>query len=263
LSDSADSNRSPDAGPLEPGTWQEQVRVHAYDVDFLKRATPEAICRWFLEAAWNHAEHLGVGFAELAAQGKLWVLSRIFIQIDRYPEWGQALQLRTWPKGTSGVFALRHFELHALDGCRLAAGSSSWLVLSATHHRPQRVDKLLLQIPTETTQPVATRDPVKLAPAELKGTQFSATVGYSDIDVNRHVNSAKYVNWCLDSYPAEFHERHSLRSFELNYLGETKWQDQISVFTSQPGPLRFAHCILNGRQEEVCRAEFIWDQTGR
>jgi acyl-ACP thioesterase len=246
---------------FERGTWQEQVRVHAYDVDFRKRATPEAICRWFLEAAWNHAEQLGVGFAELAKESKFWVLSRLFIEIELYPTWGQALRLSTWPTGTSGVFALRHFQLDASTGGRLAAGSSSWLVLSATSHRPQRLDKLLVQIPSQQNRPTATRDPVKLPLTEPAAAQFKATVGYSDIDVNRHVNSAKYVSWCLDSYPAEFHERHSLRSFELNYLGETKWQDQVSVLSCQPAPLRFAHSILNGKQDEVCRAELTWSTT--
>ena len=242
----------------ELGTWQEPVQVHAYDVDFRKRATPEAICRWFLEAAWNHAERLGVGFAELAKQDQLWVLSRLFVQIAQYPLWGQALELSTWPKGTSGVFALRDFEIHAITGGRLATASSSWLVLNAASHRPQRLDKLLLRIPSQTSRPAAARDPVKL-PSSAAGTaQRNTIVGYSDIDVNRHVNSARYVSWCLDCYPPEFHERHSLGSFELNYLGETKWQDQVSVFSSEPAPLRFTHSILNSSGNEVCRAELIW-----
>src|SRR5258708_26681262 len=93
------------------GVWRESFEVHSYDVDFRKRTTVEAICRAFLEAAWNHAGQLGIGYTELASQNRLWVLARLLIQVHRYPCWGEGLELTTWPRGTSSVFALRDFEL--------------------------------------------------------------------------------------------------------------------------------------------------------
>ncbi|HTL18462.1 MAG TPA: hypothetical protein VL793_14595, partial [Patescibacteria group bacterium] len=58
-------------GSLDNGIWREAIKARSYDVDFAKRARPEAICRWFLEAAWNHAEQLGVGYHELSRQNRL------------------------------------------------------------------------------------------------------------------------------------------------------------------------------------------------
>lgn len=244
-----------------PGTWQEPVLAHAYDVDFSKRASAESICRWFLEAAWNHAEHLGIGFAALAQHNQFWVLARLLVEIDRYPLWGQHAQLRTWPRGVSGVLALRDFELWDTNGGRLAAGSSSWLVLDVINHRAQRLDKLAKQIPAEITRQALERDPAKILPNKAGKAQLSKEVLYSDIDVNDHVNSARYVGWCLDTYSPEFHHRHSLRRLEVNYVGETKWRDQVSVFSTETIPLRFAHSIRNSKDEEVCRAELLWAEV--
>lgn len=259
LSSLADESKS--IGAPAPGTWQEQVLAHAYDVDFSKRASAESICRWFLEAAWNHAEHLGIGFAALAQHNQFWVLARLLVEIDQYPLWGQHGQLTTWPRGVSGVLALRDFELCDSHGRRLAAGSSSWLVLDVKNHRAQRLDKLAQRIPAEITRQALERDPAKLLPAKPGTAQMSADVRYSDIDVNDHVNSARYVGWCLDTYSREFHQRHSLRRLEVNYVGETKWPDQVSIFSSEPHPLRFAHSIRNSKQEEVCRAELLWAEV--
>ena len=235
--------------------------MHAYDVDFRKSATAESVCRWFLEAAWNHAEQLGVGFTALAQHDRFWVLARLLVQIDQYPSWGQLAQLTTWPRGVSGVLALRDFELCDTSGRRLAAGSSSWLVLDAKSHRAQRLDQLARQIPSEITRQALGRDPAKILPTGRGTAQLSTAVRYSDIDVNHHVNSARYVGWCLDTYSAEFHHQHSLRSLEVNYVGETKWEDHVAVFSGEPSPLHFAHSIRNSKDEEVCRAELVWAEV--
>jgi acyl-ACP thioesterase len=239
--------------------WRESLRIHSYDVDFAKRATPVALCRAFLEAAWNHAEKLGFGYAELASQNKLWVLARLLVQIDVYPLWGEIVELTTWPRGISGAFALRDFEICATGGRRLAAGASSWLVLDCETHRPQRIDKLILRIPSPRNDSVVGRDPKKLGSIENGGVAFATAVLYSDIDVNRHVNSARYIGWLLDAYSWEFHQCHTLKTLELNYVGESQWNDSLTVLSGQRAQMEFAHSIVKSDQTEVCRAELLWD----
>jgi acyl-ACP thioesterase len=240
------------------GIWRNRLQIHSYDVDFRKLATPEALCRIFLEAAWNHAERLGFGYSTLAAQKQLWVLSRLLVQIDVYPGWGDTVELKTWPRGVNGAFAMRDFEIGTLDGQLLAAGVSGWLVLDAAAHRPQRVDKLLFRIPSLETPPALPREPKRLVKPENGTTKLNTKVCYSDIDVNGHVNSARYIGWLLDSYPAVFHERHLLHSLELNYVGESHWADTLSVWSAERGPMEFAHSIVKSDLTEVCRAELGW-----
>lgn len=243
--------------PGDSGIWCESLHVRSYDVDFSKRATAEAICRWFLEAAWNHAERLGFGFAALAQHNRFWVLARMLVRFEAYPKWGELVRLSTWPRGISGVFALRDFELANSAGSGLAAGTSSWLVLDSSSHRPQRIDKLL-NIPEQVTRQAVGRDSQKLAEFYAETVSFTKKVRYSDIDVNSHVNSASYVNWLLDSYPAEFHRAHVLQSMELNYVGETTWSDEVSVLSHERSPLKFDHSIVNSQHSPVCRAEMDW-----
>ncbi len=240
------------------GVWRESLKIHSYDVDFRKHATVQAMSRAFLEAAWNHAEHLGIGYVELAKQNRFWVLARLFVQVDKYPRWGDTLELTTWPRASSSAFALRDFEIFDPAGTRAAAGSSSWLVLDADTHRPQRVDKLLARIPTPVSRMAVGRDPKKLSSAELAEAVLTTTVRYSDIDVNQHVNSAQYIGWLLDSYSVDFHRSHALRTLEVNYVSETLWADAISVLAHPRSPLEFSHSLIKSNQTEVCRAELEW-----
>jgi medium-chain acyl-[acyl-carrier-protein] hydrolase len=248
----------PTSTAADPGVWREDVRIHSYDADFQLRASPEALSRAFLEVAWNHAEHLGVGHSDLARHGKLWVLGRLLLQIDLCPCWGDKVQICTWPRGISGVFALRDFEIFDENEARLVAGSSSWLVLDASTHRPQRINKLLQNLPTAVTRMALAREPNKLGPVTTPTNAVTREVRYSDVDVNRHVNSARYIGWLLDSYDVEFHRNHALHSLEVNYLAETLWPDLVSVKSQAQTTATFAHSIVNSSQEEVLRAELTW-----
>lgn len=245
----------------EVPVWTERLRVCSYDVDFTRRATSVSLCRYFLEAAWNHAEALGVGFSHLQQQGRYWVLSRLVLEMPRPPIWGSAATLRTWPRGAKSVFALRDFEVTDDVGVRLAAGSSAWLVLDAASKRPQRPHRVLPGQAVLEGQAALGRDPEKLTGGEPWDEVSTTTARYTDIDVNRHVNSARYVGWVLDAYPVSFHAAHSVRVLEINYVGETVEGEVLNVRTRRVSPTVFHHALANARGDEVCRARVEWGQA--
>src|SRR5882724_1138220 len=118
--------------------WTETFKVHSYEVDFSQRATLRTLCHYFQEAAWNHAELLGVGYSRLQTEKRLWVLSRLLVKVECYPGWGDNVTVRTWPRHARSVFAMRDFRIQDAVGGALAAGTSAWLVLDATSRKPLR-----------------------------------------------------------------------------------------------------------------------------
>ena len=235
------------------------MRICSFDVDSSREATAVSLCRYFLEAAWNHAEALGVGFEHLGAQNRFWVLSRLLIEIGQSPVWGSGATLRTWPRPVKSVFAMRDFEMVARDGKRLAAGSSAWLVLDAVSKRPQRLQKLLPGLTEFGDHMALGRDPEKLAEDETWRESFAVAVRYTDIDVNNHVNSSRYVGWILDAYPVEFHREHAVRSLEVNYVGETVAGETLTVRSREASPGAWVHSLVNAARNEVCRARLEWE----
>ena len=248
---------------MEPGSSEspvrtEELRIRSYDVDATRRATSLSLCRYFLEAAWNHAETLGFGFSHLQSQGKFWVLARLRFEVQQYPLWGDRAILRTWPRGLKSVFALRDFELHNETGTRLAAGSSSWLVIDAISKRPQRLHKLFPNLAALNGKAALGCDAEELDDNETRDNDYALTVRYTDIDVNNHVNSGRYIGWLLDAYPAGFHLQHSLRILNVNYLGETREGEQLTVRTRQSDPTVYSHSLIKPSGSEVLRARLEW-----
>ncbi len=259
-----------------PEIWSERLQVRSYDVDFKRQAALESLCRYFLEAAWNHAEALGFGFSHLARQNRVWVLSRLLVTLKRFPVWGEVMVLNTWPRGTQSVFARRDFEILDPDGTALAAGTSAWLVLDVRTRRPQRLEKFLEPI-RSTARQATERDPQKLPALPLSESggpsgrnsesqprnppldaNFAWAVRYSDVDLNGHVNSARYIGRLLDCYTAQWLEGFVPALLEVNYLGEAHQGDALSVHSVQSGPREFLHAILTPEGQETCRARLTW-----
>ena len=251
-------NPSTHSVPPAAPVWVERLKICSYDVDFSRAATSASLCRYFLDAAWNHAEALGVGYRHLQSQDKFWVLSRLRLQVERFPDWGSAVTLRTWPRPVQSVFAMRDFELVDDAGARLAAGSSAWLILDAASKRPQRLSRLLPGLIELAERTATDRDPEKLPDPGSWAEAYSAFVRYTDIDVNRHVNSIRYIGWILDAYPFPFLAAHRVRTLEINYLGETLAGDVLEVRTQRAEPFAASHSLVKAPGAEVCRARVEW-----
>jgi acyl-ACP thioesterase len=242
--------------------WTECFKVRSYEVDAKRRATLEVVCRYLQEAAWNHAEALGVGYRLLEKQGRLWVLSRFVLRVQAFPLWGESVTVRTWPRFAKSVFAMRDFEMMDASGRLLATAASAWLVLDTATRRPQRMDKMLSAFGPISSRRATESDPAKLPACPPDSPRHVQDVRYSDIDVNSHVNNTRYIAWIQDLMTPEFLSKHRVRQLQVNFLGETRVGERVEIATRQTGPGEYGHTIWKaGAAAEVCRARLTWTDS--
>jgi acyl-ACP thioesterase len=55
-------------------------------------------------------------------------------------------------------------------------------------------------------------------------------VVYSDIDINGHVNSIKYIEHILDLFPLDTYRTRRLRRFEVAYVAEGYAGDELLLY---------------------------------
>jgi len=212
---------------------EEQFRVRTWDVDRTNQLSMAAAFNFFQEVAGNHAELLGVGRTTLQNAGQAWILSRMSAVIDRRPLWGQTLNVRTWPRGTDRLFAVRDYEMEDENSGIVARGRSGWIVLDTQKQRPLRPQALVSHIPANTDKD-ALPDGIKGLDAcsELANTG-TRRPAYSDFDYNGHVNNARYVQWIQDALPAEEIEKADSLRLDINYLSEVKPGMIIELWTGR------------------------------
>ena len=241
--------------------WTSAYLVNSYEVDARGKVTLPTLGKLMQETAYNHANHLGFGYHQLKEKNLFWVLSRLSIKVDKYPNWGDKIQIRTWPTGVERLFAYRDFRILDEQGTPIGAAGSAWLMLDVEKRRPQRPDELKDRIKSLPADRALEERPAKIPPPSTVTPGVFFPVRYSDLDLYNHVNNAKYIEWILDSFPGELHREFEVAVFEINFLYETKIGDEVAIHTEKLGdsPPAFRHGIKRKQDDrDVCLARTEW-----
>jgi medium-chain acyl-[acyl-carrier-protein] hydrolase len=242
-------------------SWEDEYSVPFGEVDTKNEVFLSHLWNLMQETAWHHATHLKVGYSDLAEQKYFWVLSRLLIQMDEYPGWGEKIKVKTWLTGMGRLFALRNFSIANSKGDILGMAKSAWLVLDLKSRRPQRIEPVFKHLLHLFDDLPSAEEPEKLPAPVRSKMEKSYTVRYSDIDMHHHVNNTKYIEWILDTYPFEMHQKFHIHTFEINFLAESSREDEISIHTEPLGdsPPAFLHSVFRkGDGRELCRARASW-----
>ncbi len=219
----------PDKNP----TWKDNYFINWHEADFKGNASLVTICNFLQETALRNAEHLGFGYSELDKSDQIWVVLRWLIKMDKYPRWRDEIIVETWPRPPERLFALRDYEIKAHDGAHLGAATSTWLVVDAKTHRPQKPD-LLNDAAHLTTDKLAVgknADSIKIP--EGMALKQSHQVMIGEIDNYGHVNNSRYVEWVLNLFDQHFHKNHAISEFQINFLNEATFNQEIELFLKQ------------------------------
>lgn len=209
-------------------TWKKEMEVPAFAADFRGKIKFYYLCDWLFDAASEHARSLGWGYGDLKKQKRYWVLSRLHVQMQHYPGMHEHITLETWPRGISGAFALRDFRLSVRDA-GVCLATTAWLILDARNGRPVRINEFSEIHDYDTGKYAIKEVPGKLPPVEDPDQSLQVPVRYSDLDVNDHVNSAKYIEWIQDSFDKKAYLNRQIGDFMINFLSEGRFGDVIRL----------------------------------
>lgn len=241
-----------------PTVLKRNLRLHSWEVDRRGRARPDILFSFMLDSAWAHANNSDFSYEALREEGQLWVLSRFLAVFHELPKWNDELTIETWSKGTDKVFGLRDFAVYSDSGKKLISATSAWLVIDRKTSRIQRIDLLNNSFPLLSERHEIESKLEKIEGRETTKTPFGHVVVYSDLDVNRHVNSAKYLTWILDSFPTELLDERDLKSFEMNFLAEAQTGDGVYVGSDDAEWRRYCRVVREKDDVELCRAMIEW-----
>lgn len=239
--------------------WTEEYKITSYQVDFQEKIKPTNLMQLFQEAAGNHADHLGAGYAALLEEKLFWALSRIVVEIEELPKWGDTIHIETWPCSLVGPFFRRDFIFYNGSNRPICRGISGWLLLNGENLRPQRADRLNIEMPFNEGKIALPAFPDRLS-GMADQTVFSKTILYNEIDVNFHVNNTRYLDWVMDCFDSDFHKSHQLRKFQLEFLGEMHWGDEVELLSGTTGNDWHLQAVNRQTAKVAFKADVNWEK---
>jgi medium-chain acyl-[acyl-carrier-protein] hydrolase len=237
----------------------DKFEIHSYEIDLNRRLKIPALNRYMQESAWKHAEQLGFGYTNLIVKKLTWVLTRMIIQVEKLPLWGETIEVITWPSGRDDFFAFRDFQFFGADDNEFGRATSSWCVISLQDRRPQTMESVALSKYPMVKELMFADRPEKIPSLVNTDSEWRTYVGYQDLDVNEHVNNVRYLDWITETYSLDFLKAHQMHRLEINYLAEALYGKDVVVFNQQLSDSEFLHSIRRiDDQTEICRAKVFW-----
>jgi len=248
--------------------FEKEYRIHVYETGPDGKLNLYSLFNYMQDIASDHAIKLGFGRDDLMKDNRFWVLSRIYAVIEKWPLWEDTIILKTWPNGTDKLFALRNYEVKYPDGKHIASGTSSWLILDRTTKKVQRPDSILSKYnPNLHTENSSLRYASKIDSSPENGiiSPFFR-IKVSDLDVNLHTNNVMYLKWASDSYDLDFIMNNDPQSAEINYLAESRFDEEIMIKTSvenENGSLYNHSIFRTSDNKELCRIRIEWKKNNK
>jgi acyl-ACP thioesterase len=194
--------------------------------------TLDAALNFFQEAAISHAENLGVGRDAMAQANQVWILSRMSIQMDRRPGYGETITVRSWPRGWEKLFALRDYDIRDSGNNPVVRARSCWIIIDMEKRRPLRPQSVMDTLPLNEGQDALPRAiGLEERPALQKTAERRAL--YTDVDYNGHVNNVSYIRWIEDAVDPVLLEQAKQMRLDINYLNEVLPGDITGIWSAE------------------------------
>lgn len=240
-----------------------------FHCDFSQRLFIGHLGNHLLNAADFHSNDRNFGMNYLNPIHKTWVLSRLAVEMDEMPVAYEKFSVETWVESAMKYFTHRCFRISSEDDSKVYGyGRSIWAMIDTETRQPQNIfdirdGEIEKYIETEKVCPIVGLNRVKMnKDARLV---HSLHTHYSDVDINGHINSVKYIEHILDLFDLDWYKYHKVKRFDIAYVSESHCGDTLNFYQEETGEdtfhVRITKIDKSGNEVEAVRSliKFIKD----
>ena len=212
--------------------YRTEQLLSSKDVNMFRRLRSSVLFELMQDIAEQQNELLGLGRAAAQELGLFWVLVRQRAEISRMPERGERITLETWPGRTRHMLFPRYYRMLDASEAVLLSAASVWTLVDRESRKMVSPEKYSLSIPCEVTgNEIALPRPMKFI---RDGANGAFTVPFSYIDMNGHMNNARYLDLAEDG-SAFAGSGKPLNEITVEYSAEAHVGDKLSLCRRETG----------------------------
>lgn len=186
------------------------------------------LCNLLQLTAAAHSEIGGISFIDMQEFNQAWVLSRMRVEINALPKWGDRVTVITWINSLENSRSIRALEMH-VNGKKIVGSETFWAVFNTQKRRPESLALPYEHFELYPNKKATTSTFSKININHEKEILFEKKVNLSDLDIVNHANNVKYLEWCLDLVPPTLLLKQKIDSFEMNFLKELSLNDTVEI----------------------------------
>lgn len=232
-----------------------QYVAEPFHVDFSGKLTLGVLGNHLLNCAGFHSSERGFGIANLNEENYTWVLSRLAIELEDLPDQYEEFSIATWVENVYRLFTDRNYAMYNKENVCIGYARSVWAMISLSTRKPANLLELhggdINEYIVDKECPIEKPGRIKVDAARPV---YESTAKYTDIDINGHVNSIRYIEHILDIFPLDKFKK-GIKRFEMAYVAESYYGDKLSFYLDQNSENEFSIEVRRNNEQVVCRSK--------
>jgi len=230
-------------------------RLRWLDFDRYGHINPVTVLDMCQDIATLHAEQMGIGRDDMLSRGAFWAIIRMKYEVVKAPKHFQTVHMRAWPHSPTSFSFQRDFLISDEDGNTLVKATSEWVLMDAQTRKFAKMKDYYRGPHDFSDERAFPKKPRKIGRFDGENRPVHTVVpAYSDIDVNGHVNNARYLRFVLDALNPG--EEGAIRSLQIDYRYEVLLGEPLHVHSFVDGQTAFCKGVNeNDEVAFVCEME--------
>lgn len=187
------------------------------------------------EAASLHADSLEFGLNNINKTDLTWLLLSWKVKMYHTPKWNTKVTIRTWAREIARIHSYRDFEVYDENNNLIALASSKWVLIRVSTHSIARITPEIQNAygVIEKSAFLDFSEP-KLTEPDDSTLAYTYHIARRDLDYNNHVNNLCYIDFALESLPADIYQT-NFKNIEVVYKKEILPESSIQCFYKNIG----------------------------
>lgn len=210
--------------------WTENFHVSPHDTDLNGIARPSPVLRYMQETANLQLYHLGPSNEYLREQGMAFILARMGMRMFAPLHPYEKITVQSWACDSRLSSFYRCGSISRGDE-PIAELMTVWALIDIQNKRIYRTSEITMNFETDEMlgSDLLPRIQIPQAPVNI----YERTVGYSDVDLNRHMNNTNYPDMLCD-YIGDMDGKR-VTAISVNFKGEALLGEKFTIHMSNAG----------------------------
>lgn len=214
-----------------------EYQLRTSDFDTQGQLQPASILDIAQDIAGAHTDDTEASMAAMLERGILWVIVRLRYEVVKMPKLHQQVVAETWPLSPSHMGFQRECRICDLDGDTLVNVSSEWVFMDIDTRKLVKTEDVGREYMEYGTEKLFEGRMRKVPGFEGEGEGFVIVPGYSDLDLNGHVNNACYATYAMDALHSASNkvigDDEVVTSMQMDFRREMRRNDEVWIFSKR------------------------------
>ena len=214
-------------------TFEKDILIRSEQVDMTRRLRISEMFMLLEKASIAHTEELGCTRHKTLDRGLLWIITRQTLEVTEWPEYDEHITVRSWPGDMMHVFFPRFYEV-LRDGRTIARGEALWMLIDEKTREMVMPEEYDISIPGAPGADDMMIPAVRM-PKEAALSEKELMAEFSRIDINGHMNNARYFDLIDDETDVTKLTGPRPRRILANYVNELTLGERFTFRTFAAG----------------------------